>query len=101
MEKCPEDAPPVCVEYQYLLTNKVEEGTSLYDSTTANGVDNGPCPFVVHRVTGEQLATKTVVALKGIALRHWNNKGAALSMSYAAEPESIYNNPNLYPQIFP
>ena len=101
LEKYPEDTPPVCVEYQFSLMNKVEEGTSVFDSMTADGVDNGPCPFVVHGVTGTQLATKTVAALKGIALKHWNNKGAALSMSHAAEPQSIYNNPNLYPQIFP
>jgi hypothetical protein len=101
LEKYSEDLPFVCVEYQFSLTNQVEEGTSLFDSTTADGVDEGPCPFVVHGVTGGQLATKTVAALKGIALKHWNSEGAALSMSHAAEPQSIYNNPNLYPQIFP
>ena len=93
--------PPVCVEYQFSLTNKIEEGISLFDSTTADGVDDVLCSFVVHGVTGEQLGTKIVAALKGIAMKHWNNKGAALSMSHMAEPRSVLNNSNLYPQIFP
>jgi hypothetical protein len=63
LEKYPEDTPLVCVEYQFSLTNKVEEGTSIFNSTTADGVDNGPCPFVVHGVTGTQLATKTVAVI--------------------------------------
>jgi hypothetical protein len=47
------------------------------------------------------MTTKSVEALKGIALRHWNSGGGALAVSHAAEAKSIYNNPHLYPQIFP
>jgi hypothetical protein len=101
LEKYPEDTPPVTVEYQHSLTNKVEEGTSTFDQTTEDGVDYSECPFIVHGITGESLTTKTVPALKGLALRHWNNNGGALSVSHAADAQSIYNNPNLYPQIFP
>ena len=64
-------------------------------------MQKGDCPFVVHGITGEQLTTKTVAAHKGIALQHWNNKGPALSVSHASQTQSIYNDPGLYPQIFP
>jgi Helitron helicase-like domain at N-terminus len=101
LEKYPEDIPPVTIEYQYSLTNKVKEGTSIFDQSIDDGVENGECPFIVHGITGESLTTKTVAALKGLALRHWVNNGGALSVSHTADAQSIYNNPNLYPQIFP
>jgi hypothetical protein len=56
---------------------------------------------VVHGLTGEQLGSKSVNALKGIALRHWNNDGGVLSIGQSPKLESIYKNPELYPQIFP
>jgi hypothetical protein len=97
----PEDTPPVGVQYQHSLTNKVEEGTSVFDDALDDGVEAGDCPFVVHGLMGEQLDTKSVNALKGIALKHWNNRGGALAISHDASSQSIYNNPGLYPQIFP
>jgi hypothetical protein len=101
LDRYPEDSPPVSVHYQHSLTNKVAEGTSVFDDALDDGVQQGDCPFVVHGLMGEQLDTKSITALKGIALRHWNNHGAALAISHDASPQSIYNNPNLYPQIFP
>ena len=101
LDRYPEDSPPVSVQYQHSLTNKVAEGTSVFDDALDDGVDQGDCPFVVHGLIGEELDTKSVTALKGIALRHWNNRGAALAISHDDSPQSIYNNPNLYPQIFP
>jgi hypothetical protein len=89
---------PVTIESS---SNKIPEATSVFDLATDEGVQNGNCPFVVHGITGEQLTTKTVAAQKGIALQHWNNNGPGLSVSHASETQSIYNNPDLYPQIFP
>ena len=101
LNRYPEDKPPVSIHYQHSLTNKVEEGTSVFDDAPDDGVEDGACPFVVHGLTGEQLTAKSASALKGLALRHWNNHGGALAVSHDASPQSIYNNPSLYPQIFP
>ena len=101
LERYPEEMPPVSVEYQHSMTNKREEGMSLFDDGEEEGVQEGECAFVVHGLTGEQLTTKSVEALKGMALKHWNNKGGALAVSHGAEPLSIYNNRNLYTQAFP
>lgn len=101
LNRYPEDTPSVTVEYHYAETNKVEEGTSKFDNASDDGVSDGECPFLVHGLTGDQLATKTVETLKGIALRCWNNNGGALAISHDAMPLSIYNNPSLYPQMFP
>ena len=101
LDRYPENSPPVSVLYQQSETNKVAEGTSVFDDALDDGVDQGDCPFVVHGLMGDHLDTKSVTALKGIALRHWNNRGAALAISHDTSPQSIYKNPNLYPQIFP
>ena len=101
LDRYPEDSPPVSVHYKHSETNKVAEGTSVFDDALDDGVDEGDCPFVVHGLMGEHLDTKSITALKGIALRHWNNRGAALAISHDSSPQSIYKNSNLYPQIFP
>ena len=101
LNRYPEDVPPVSIHFQQSMTNKVEEGTSVFDDAPDDGVEEGDCPFVVHGLTGDQLTTKSASALKGIALRHWNSRGAALAISHDASPQSIYKNPSLYPQIFP
>lgn len=93
--------PPISVQYQQYLSNKPEEVTSVFDSDIADGIKQGDCPFVVHGLIGEQMNTKSVNKLKCIALRHWNSYGGALAISHNAEVQSIYNNPNLYSQIFP
>ncbi|KAF8220246.1 hypothetical protein L208DRAFT_1334961 [Tricholoma matsutake] len=70
-----EQSPPISIEFQHSLTNKVEEGTSVFDDAVDVGVEDGECPFVVHGLMGGQYNTKSLNALKGIALKHWNNHG--------------------------
>ena len=101
LEKYPEDTPPMSVEYHCEDSNKVPEGTSLFDSEVDDGVATGECPFIVHGLTGVQLKTKTVDAQKALALKHWSNKGKALAIGRSPHTESIYDNPGLYPQLFP
>ena len=101
LEKYPEDTPPMSVEYHCEDSNKVPEGTSLFDSEVDDGVATGECPFIVHGLTGVQLKTKTVDAQKALALKHWSNKGKALAIGRSPHAESIYDNPGLYPQLFP
>ena len=101
LEKYPEHVPPVTVEYRYSMTTKIEEGTSSFDTGEEVGVDDGECPFVVHGLMDDKYETMSVDALKGIALRHWNNGGGALAVSHSSKSKSIYNDTTLYPQAFP
>ena len=41
LNRYPEDSPPVSVEYCHSETNKVEEGTSVFDSSIDDGVADG------------------------------------------------------------
>jgi hypothetical protein len=101
LSKYPEDSPPVSITYQIKTTNKVPEGTSVFDADIEDGTEEGDCPFVVHGLYGEHLDTKSSNELKAIALQHLNKGGKVLAIGHASQPESIYKNPELYPQIFP
>jgi hypothetical protein len=35
-----------------------------------DGTTEGPCPFIVHGLTGGEFSTKTMKTIKAIALRH-------------------------------
>ncbi|PBK94388.1 hypothetical protein ARMGADRAFT_1045754 [Armillaria gallica] len=80
------------------LSNKVPEGTSVFDMTEANGIDNGIYPIVVHSIVGEQLP---MTDIKTLATQHFKNDNGVLAIGHAEHPESIYNNLTLYPSMFP
>ena len=96
-----EDMPPVCIEYKESITNKTPEGMSLFDIDDEDGTSEGDCSFTVHGLTGGELDTMSTTAIKARALQHLNNYGNILSVGHAEHPESIWNNPHLYPQMFP
>ncbi|KAF9534444.1 hypothetical protein CPB83DRAFT_866636 [Crepidotus variabilis] len=48
-----EECPPVSVEYRQSATNKVPEGTSVFDQEVDDGTEEGQCPFAVHGLTAE------------------------------------------------
>ncbi|KAJ6449208.1 hypothetical protein C8R45DRAFT_849867 [Mycena sanguinolenta] len=62
------------------------EGLSQHETgEDREGTDRGPCPFVV----------------SATALDHLKAGGKTLGVRHAVDPESTYNNPQLYPQMFP
>ncbi len=58
---------PVVVVYKDRLSNKVPEGTSMFDNEEADGTTEGPCPVVVHGIVGEQLETTSIETQKTMA----------------------------------
>ena len=46
-----EDMPPVSVEYRPKESNKVPEGTSVFDQEEEDGTTEGDCVFTVHGLT--------------------------------------------------
>ena len=92
---------PVSIEYRECSSNKVPEGTSKYDLEAEHGVTEGECSFSVHGLTGESIEMMSSEALKAAALKHLNIGGSMLAVGHSSEIESIYNNPQLYPQMFP
>ena len=51
-------------------SNKDPESTAVNDMEEETGTETGQCPFVVHGLTGEEYSTKSLKALKAIALQH-------------------------------
>ena len=98
----PEKGPPVVVTYRNAISNKEPEATSSFDNDDEDGVEDGPCPFVVNGVTGEQLETMSLQAMIAKAAKHLREDNAGvLAISHDAKPQSIYHNPQLYPMMFP
>ena len=58
-----EEGPPVVVDYHPSSSNKNPESTSVHDMEE-DGTTEGPCPFIVHGLTGEEISTKTMKTIK-------------------------------------
>ena len=103
LNQYPEDMPPVMVDYHCSdgETNKDPESTAVNDVEDETGVDEGDCPFTVHGLSGEQLSDMPLKALKANAIMHLRNKGKVLAIGHSTEPESTYDNPQLYPKMLP
>ena len=97
----PDEGPPVVVDYYASNSNKDPESTSIHDVEDEDGTTEGPCPFIVHGITGEELSTKTMKTIKAIALRHLTSEEKILAIGHAETPESIYGNPQLFPSMLP
>jgi hypothetical protein len=101
LSKYPEDSPPVVVDYQHSTTNKNPESTVINDMEEEDGTETGPCPFVVHGLTSEGFSTKSLNAIKAIALKHLTSNGKILAIGHEKQAQSIYKNPQLFPQMMP
>ncbi|KAK0235583.1 hypothetical protein EDD85DRAFT_791055 [Armillaria nabsnona] len=92
---------PVAVIYKDRQSNKVPEGTSVFDNDDADSTTHSPCPVVMHGLVGECLDTLPIKTQKTMAARHFKANHGVLTVGHAESPESIYNNPTLYPSMFP
>ena len=102
LDTYPDKGPPVVVTYRGASTNKNPESASAFDNETEEGVDSGSCPFVVNGLIGEKLTDMGPTALAARAARHLKQDGGkVLAISHAEKPESMYDNPQLYPMMFP
>ncbi|KAF5342948.1 hypothetical protein D9758_014967 [Tetrapyrgos nigripes] len=103
LNKYPEDIPPVTVAFKQMQSegNRIPEGTSTHDNELEIGTEMGSVPFVVHGITGEQLQNTSVELQKAKALAYLKSQGKFLAVGHSEKSSSIFNNPLLYPSIFP
>ncbi|KZT18402.1 hypothetical protein NEOLEDRAFT_1026735, partial [Neolentinus lepideus HHB14362 ss-1] len=95
------DEPPVAVVYRPADDGVTGESLPVYDSRHENGAVDGPCPFAVHGLFGEHLTSKTYAQKVAIALEHLRSGSKVLAYGHDDSPASTYNNPALYPGMFP
>ncbi|KAF8585219.1 hypothetical protein K439DRAFT_1261197, partial [Ramaria rubella] len=91
---------PVTIEYHESHSNKNAQSTSIHDLEVEEGTTEGDCPFVVHGITGDELPIDDNKNLIAISMEHLQNEGSMLGVGQASQPASIYDNPQLYPQVF-
>lgn len=102
LQQYPEDVPPVVIDYKWAANGTDQPETSAVNETDAEeGVADGECAFTVHGLTGENIVGKNTETLKAMALRHLESGGKVLGIGQSEAPESTFNNPQLYPQVFP
>ncbi|KIM40842.1 hypothetical protein M413DRAFT_44362, partial [Hebeloma cylindrosporum] len=94
---------PVAIDYRETNEdqgNKIPSAMSKFDAENEEGTAEGPCPFTVHGLTGEEYSTLTIAGLKIRALQHLDKNGSSVGFGHEVQPESMYNNPQAYPQMF-
>ena len=96
----PEDAPPVLVDYRSSTSNKNPEATAVNDMEEEAGTETGKCPFIVHGLTGEEYSTKSLKALKAIALKHITDNGSVLAIGYKRNQNQSTEILNYFPKCY-
>jgi hypothetical protein len=66
-----------------------------------HGTKEGMYPFTAHTLTSEKYDTTSLETLKAKAAKHLDDGGKVLAIGHSKEPQSIWRNPKLYPQMFP
>ena len=97
----PEDLPPVVINYRHSVSNKIPEATSVHDMELENGTEEGMCPFTVHTLTREEYDTTRPEIFKTVVMKHLDDGGKVLAIGHSKNPQSIWKNSQLYPQMFP
>ena len=97
----PENVPPVVVDYRKSSGERPIEAHSVDDLGQDDGTTNGMCPLTVHGITGQNYTELPLHALKALAIQHLQQGGKVIAIGREAEPETLWNNTQLYPMIFP
>ena len=97
----PEHDSAVVIDYRQSIVNKDKEATSVHDNGDEEGVNQGPCSFVVQGLTGEEYSTMSIDAMKARALEHLMKDGMIMFVGHSKDPLTIFKNPNLFPSMFP
>ncbi|KAF5320379.1 hypothetical protein D9758_018383 [Tetrapyrgos nigripes] len=100
----PEFGIPIEIQYMKSDTEELVKDPltmSVHDTDETEGTDSGPCPFVVHGLSGEEYTDADVNKLKAFALYHLHTGGKTLGIGSDPTPQSIYHNPSLFPSMFP
>ena len=95
---------PVSVNFKQSnsdASNKLSSATSVHDNNVEDGTEEGPCPFTVHGLTGDEYSKLSMEVLKMRALQHLKSEGHSLGIGHEEKPQSMYDNPQAYPQMFP
>jgi hypothetical protein len=108
LETYPLDGVPVTMDFRKVdesidPTDKEVLAMSKHksDLDVEQGTSEGPCPLVVRGLTGPEYEKLSIKAMKAKALQHLQSGGQMLAVGHLSTPQSMYHNPQAYPQMFP
>ena len=107
LNEYPEDVPPVVIDFQKSTSDTNAEATAVNKNEWDEGTSEGKIPFVMHGLTGTQLSDliekndSSRNLLRTKALEYFKKGGKVLGIGHSDKPESLYDNPHLYPSMFP
>ncbi|EIM86977.1 uncharacterized protein STEHIDRAFT_37986, partial [Stereum hirsutum FP-91666 SS1] len=101
LDRYSENTPIVVTDYRHSDNPIQPEATAVTGDESEEGTETGPCTFQVHGLVGSDLEHMNTQQYKAEALKHLLHGGTALGIGRSEEPESLWDNPTLYPQIFP
>lgn len=104
LESYPLSGVPVKVGYRPTApedSNRPPAATSMHDNEEEEGAEDGTCPFTVHGLSGSEFSKLSMTALKARALKHLEDGGGTLGIGHDDKQQSMYDNPQAYPQMFP
>jgi hypothetical protein len=97
-----EDDMPIGFFYQPSSDSQPVESLSVFDCPdNSSDDDGGPCPLSVCGLTDSDLASMSHNDMVLKALQHLRDGGNILSIGQRETPESVYNNPSLFPGMMP
>ena len=96
-----EHEPPVGVLHKTSDGLRSGEGMAVYELDGEEGTSTGPCEFVVHGLSVDDMTTMSYDARLAVAMKHFSSGKSMLAIGHDDTPESIYHNVNLYPGLFP
>ena len=101
MRQYPSMGNPFAFTYAFSKVNRGPENTSVNETMEEDGTSVGDCPYVIHGLLGSDVVDKNWTQMTTMAMRHLKPDQKVLAVGHAKQPESIFNNPLLYPKIFP
>ncbi|KAJ7128340.1 hypothetical protein C8R44DRAFT_567373, partial [Mycena epipterygia] len=104
LNNLPESGIPCGVDWKQTEeyeSNNVAAATSVHYNGDEEGTTAGPCSFSVAGLTGEEYGAADIKTLKMKAMEHLKRRGDVLGVGQSEEPQSLYQNVQLYPQMFP
>ena len=96
-----ESEPPVCVLHRTTDGLRTADTMAVFDSDEEEGTSEGPCDFIVHGLSADELVDMSYEAKVAYALKHFDMGMPMLAFSHGETPSSMYHNPSLYPGLFP
>ncbi|KAF4582627.1 hypothetical protein EYR40_002550 [Pleurotus pulmonarius] len=89
-----DDVAPVTIQYKVTESAKASGTPAVNDMEEEDGTEEGPCPFVMHGLTGAQMEEMSNNALKTLALQYFSQSGRVLAIGQAPNKVALVKKNN-------